>query len=174
MESVMSPIEMEERLKQLIKQVDAHQFILEQLTEQAKRNQNIFATKEDIQAIKKGNDEMLVGLENLSALLTAKDQCDEHRITPEKLRDSIYAKVDSEVANPDPEPNDFNDHTPDHEADSQTLNLAGHGDDEMPRPKYVRYDDKYGEPELGSHDLSDDQQSLDSVYGEDDHGVERL
>tara|TARA_B100000073_G_C23730835_1_gene570728 strand:+ start:1715 stop:2131 length:417 start_codon:yes stop_codon:yes gene_type:complete len=138
MESVMSPIEMEERLKQLIKQVDAHQFILEQLTEQAKRNQNIFATKEDIQAIKKGNDEMLVGLENLTAFLASKDQCDEHRITPETLRDSIYAKVDSEVANPDPEPND------------------------------------YGEPELGSHDLSDDQQSLDSVYGEDDHGVERL
>ena len=35
-------------------------------------------------------------------------------------------------------------------------------------------DDSYGEPELGSHDLSDDQQALDSVYGEDDHGVERL
>lgn len=135
----MSPIEMEERLKQLIKQVDAHQFILEQLTEQAKRNQNIFATKEDIQGIKKGNDEMLVGLENLSALLTSKEE----QIPPETLRDSIYAKVDSEVANPDPEPNDFD-------------------------------EDKYGEPELGSHDLSDDQQSLDSVYGEDDHGVERL
>ena len=54
--------------------------------------------------------------------------------------------VDSDVAKPDPEPNDFDDHTPDYD----------------------------GEPELGSHDLSDDQQSLDSVYGEDDHGVERL
>ena len=40
MESVMSPIEMEERLKQLIKQVDAHQFILEQLTEQAKKTES--------------------------------------------------------------------------------------------------------------------------------------
>ena len=32
----------------------------------------------------------------------------------------------------------------------------------------------FGEPELGSHDLSDDQQALDSVFGEDDHGVERM
>ena len=82
--------------------------------------------------------------------------------------------VDSDVAKPDPEPNDFDDHTPDHEADRQTLNLAGHGDGEMPQPKFYSLDDKDGEPELGSHDLSDDQQSLDSVYGEDDHGVERL
>ncbi len=32
----------------------------------------------------------------------------------------------------------------------------------------------FGEPELGSHDLSDDQQALDSAFGEDDHGVERM
>ncbi|BAQ90626.1 hypothetical protein [uncultured Mediterranean phage uvMED] len=82
--------------------------------------------------------------------------------------------VDGGVASPDPDPRDFDDHLPDHEADSQTLNLAGHGDDEMPQPKFYSLDEKDGEPELGSHDLSDDQQSLDSVYGEDDHGVERL
>ena len=136
--------------------------------EQSERIEELEGTVKDLQKVVYEMQTIIVNVVSSHA-----DYQDALNLHKEYVK-SKQVIVDSDVAKPDPEPNDFDDHTPDHEADRQTLNLAGHGDGEMPQPKFYSLDDKDGEPELGSHDLSDDQQSLDSVYGEDDHGVERL
>tara|TARA_Y100001963_G_scaffold93583_1_gene128930 strand:- start:12091 stop:12513 length:423 start_codon:yes stop_codon:yes gene_type:complete len=136
--------------------------------EQSERIEELEGTVKDLQKVVYEMQTIIVNIVSSHA-----DYQDALNLHKEYVK-SKEVIVDSDVAKPDPEPNDFDDHTPDHEADRQTLNLAGHGDDEMPQPKFYSLDDKDGEPELGSHDLSDDQQALDSYYGEDDHGVERL